>query len=167
MYLTNRLFGPIWNFLEVEDGELPPDSHFFSRQQISNKIQVFASKYGLNNRFEDMNQISKLGLICFSIQKYIISWKSSDRVPRYNFYFNIINKNKNEIGEIRKNDYKIRTAYAHLFFEISVVANMNEEKILALQKFCFRKLMIQADYNNKKAQAWLRKKQLLADFDEK
>ena len=166
MYLTNRLFGP-YCLIEVEDGELPPDSHFFSRLQVSNKIQVFASKYGLNNSFEDMNQISKLGLICFSIQKHISSWKSFDRIPLYNFNFTIINRNKNEIGEIRKNDYKIRTAYAHLFFEIPVVANMNEEKILALQKFCFRKLMTQAEYNNKKAQAWLRKKQLLADFEEK
>lgn len=164
MYYTNKLYGPdLYKDVEVSS-DLPPDEHFYSKTQLAIKIQVFASKYGCNNCFEDMNKLSKIGIICFSMAKnnehYVYTTKTTQTF--YKFSFDVIDRSK--IRDIRRYDYSIRRPYAHLFFEIPVVANMDAEKTLGLQKYCFKKLINQIDYNHKKAMSWVRKKQLESDF---
>lgn len=166
MFYTNKLYGQdLYADVEVTS-DLPPDEHFFSKKQLATKIQVFASKYGCNNCFEDMNKLSKIGIICFSMSRndnhYVYKTKSTQLF--YYFNFEIIDRSR--IRDFRRYDYSIRRPFAHLFFEIPVVANMNDEKTLGLQKYCFKKLITQIDYNHKKALSWVRKKQLESDFDD-
>jgi len=137
----------------------------YSKQQIWNKVQCMASRNGLNNCFEDMHEISKLGCWCFEMTFYPL-FNKSDKPQNYHYSLYICPKTKEHMQEVRKKDYTISNRHSHLFFEIPVVNSFSEEQTKKWQQWSIRTLISKLEYNNKKAQIWLRKKQLSDDFSE-
>lgn len=136
----------------------------YTKQQLWNKVQCLASRNGLNNCFENMHEISKLACWCFEIKHYPLI-ESSEK-PNYHYSLYLLPKIPEQLQDVRRKDYSISHRHSHLFFEIPVVNSFSEEQTKKWQQWSIRTLISKLDYNNKKAQIWLRKKQLSDDFSE-
>ena len=130
------------------------------------RLQCYASKFALNDCYEDMNELSKQGVYAatLSIRTYE-TFDTHEEQACYNFDLRLINRE--DMREIRKRDYVIypNAYFAHMFFEIPVVAKFTEHQVDKWQDFCYRKLTQIALSNKMKAKAWLLEKQLKADFE--
>lgn len=156
------------NIIEIPDTEW--DSYLkyekISHKKLHIRLQCYASKFALNDCYEDMNELSKQGVYAatLSVRTYE-SCITHEETASYNFDLRIISRE--DMREIRKRDYVIypRSYHAHMFFEIPVIAKFTEHQVDKWQDFCFRRLAQIALSNKLKAREWLLQKQLKADFE--
>lgn len=134
---------------------------FIYKKQLWNKIQVYASRLGLNNEEKDMNEITRNGIVCVELIN-----RPYGEHDYYEMYIQVINRN--EMREVRQRDYKLTTAYyhAHLFYEIPVVNNFNEVQVHKWQEYCLTFLAKQMFLNKRKAEQWLKQKSVNSMFDD-
>lgn len=128
-------------------------------EKMHNKIQCFASSLGLNNCVKDMHKIASKGCVCVEM------WQSKDFRDNLIKRFEIKIVNKDERQEIRRLDYSFHTIHSHLFFEIPVVNNFNNNMIIKWQKYCINELNKLCLKNPKKRDIWLRAKKMAQDFE--
>ena len=136
-----------------------------SYKKLHVRLQCYASKFALNDCYEDMNELSKQGVYAATLSIRTYENLKMEEDASYCFDLRLINRE--DMREIRKRDYVIypNAYFAHMFFEIPVVAKFTEHQVDKWQDFCFRKLTQIALSNKMKAKAWLLEKQLKADFE--
>lgn len=136
-----------------------------SYKKLHVRLQCYASKFALNDCYEDMNELSKQGVYAATLSIRTYENLKMEEDASYCFDLRLINRE--DMREIRKRDYVVypRAYFAHMFFEIPVVAKFTEHQVDKWQDFCFRKLTQIAVANKMKAKAWLLEKQLKADFE--
>lgn len=156
------IYGKYYSDKKFLDSDFFSENNCFSRQQIHNKIQVFASKLGLNNTFDDMNNIQKRGVFVFEMSR----WGSCFNPDEYTYSFDLRICWKEEKRNIERKDYSMSTTHSHIFFEIPIIRMFDEEKIKKWQLWAFKECKRRLDLNVKKRNAWLKKKKLSEDFEE-
>lgn len=147
---------------EISEDKLELDRKTFAKPiNILNKIQIFASKYALNRCREDMNELSKLGIVCVQYNCYEYN-------EDYSTLFQVTVIPRESIREIRKKDYMLNPYmyHSHLFFEIPVINNFTDRQMMNWQNYCLKTLAKTAIFNKKKAAQWLRMKKVASDFDD-
>lgn len=129
------------------------------------RLQCYASKFALNDCFEDMNELAKQGVYCVSMTLHTYENMNGETMSWKDFDLRIVNRE--DMREIRKRDYMVNNQnyHAHFFFEIPVVAQFTEKQVDKWQDWCLKKLLQQCEINKKKAKQWLLQKEMQADFE--
>lgn len=148
---------------EPEPEEMPED-YLLTWQQVQNKIQCFASKYALNNCFDDMHKVSQYGVWLAELYYYDSTRYGCNLKKEYHFNLRIIKKEDKRLND--KRCYSFAVPYARYYFEIPNVRLFNEEQVKKWQIWCFHDLQNIIEKNKKVRDIWLRKKNLLKDFDD-
>ena len=136
-----------------------------SHKKLHVRLQCYASKFALNDCFEDMNELAKQGVYCVSVTIHTYESMNGETMGWKDFDLRIVNRE--DMREIRKRDYMVNTHnyHAHFFFEIPVVAQFTEKQVDKWQDWCYNKLLQQCEINKKKARQWLLQKEMQSDFE--
>lgn len=135
----------------------------FTLEHLKIKVQVFASRFGKNNCYEDMNFIARNGCICVQYREKEDFYNNKTNIQQH---LTISILEKEEKFNQSKMDFCSYGANSHLFFEIPVIQNFTEHQFNKWLNYLAREMPKKAKLNVKRRQIWLRKKQLENDFDE-
>ena len=151
----------LYDFDEVEI-RLFKERLLLTHKMLYNRISVICSKYGFKNDLDGLGKISKEMMWCFRFMTWERNIINNKKLCDYKS--TIIYKA--ELPKMRKENWSISHPNAHLCFEIPVLYEMSDERLVKLRDWVFDELQRRCEFNKKRSNNWLKKKKIEELFNE-